>query len=131
MTFQVKTRPRVPGGTDGVYILTCVGRLDTETAPLLEKEFKEVLGHAPRLVAFDMEGTSTISSAGVRILILAYKRMKEQGGKAVLVRVQPQVKKVLEIINAMPHQKIFKDTDELDAYLERIQRKILEPDNEW
>ena len=109
----------------GAYIISCAGRLDTTTSPMLEEEVNRLLGESPELIAFDMEDLNYLSSAGVRVLIKAQKAMKEKSGKVVLLRLQPQIRKVLEIINALPEQRIFKSIEELDGYLDRMQKKVL------
>lgn len=119
MSFESRTQKKA----SDTYLVTCIGRLDTETAPLLEKEVRQVLQHAPKLLALDMERLDYMSSAGVRVLFLAQKGMKANGGKLGLLNLQPPIRKVLEIINALPSQKIFKDMAELDRYLDSMQRK--------
>ncbi len=121
MSFTVKTDQKALD----VYVLFCSGRLDTETAPLLEKEVRETLRKSPQIMAFDMENLEYMSSAGVRVLVVAHKGMREAGGKVALLKLQPQIKKVLEIINALPDQRIFRDMKELDAYLDTIQKKVV------
>ena len=122
MSLDVKIRQK----TLGAYVISCTGRMDSETSPVLEKEVRGLLAKKPRLLALDLEHLVYMSSAGVRVLIIAHKGMKDAGGRVVLLNVQPQVMKVLEIIQALPGQKIFKDMVELDAYLDRMQKKVLE-----
>jgi anti-sigma B factor antagonist len=124
MSLVVKTNQKALGA----YVISCVGKLDTETSPLLEKEVKQVLQKSPQLIAFDLERLDYMSSAGVRVLIVAHKAMRDSRGKVVLLKLQPQIKKVLEIINALPDQRIFRDMKELDAYLDRMQKKVVETD---
>ena len=40
------------------------------------------------------------------------------------MNLQPQIKKVFEIINAIPSMKIFTSMEELDEYLDIMQKKI-------
>lgn len=54
------------------------GRLDTTTAPELESVIKTELDGATELV-FDFSGLDYISSAGLRILLTAQKKMNTQG----------------------------------------------------
>lgn len=119
MAFESKTTRKDPD----TYVITCVGRLDSETSPILEKEVKRILEKAPSLLILDMEKLDYMSSAGVRVLFLAQKRMKLHGGKLALMKIQPPIRKVLEIINALPGQQVFKDTAELDRYLDAMQKK--------
>ncbi|MBO4395288.1 MAG: STAS domain-containing protein [Eubacterium sp.] len=54
------------------------GRLDTTTAPDLEKEVQESLGGVSNLT-FDLKALEYISSAGLRVLLSAQKIMNKQG----------------------------------------------------
>ena len=58
------------------------GRLDTTTAPELEKELKESFDGITDL-AIDMTALDYISSAGLRVLLAAQKTMNKQGGMTV------------------------------------------------
>lgn len=58
------------------------GRLDTTTAPQLEQELRESLPGITELV-FDLEKLVYISSAGLRILLVARKTMSKQGDMIV------------------------------------------------
>ena len=58
------------------------GRLDTTTAPELEKELKESLDGVDKLV-FDFSKLEYISSAGLRVLLSAHKTMSGKGGMKV------------------------------------------------
>ena len=54
------------------------GRLDTQTAPELEKEIDTVLTGLKELV-FDMSNLEYVSSAGLRVILKAQKAMNAQG----------------------------------------------------
>jgi len=58
------------------------GRLDTTTAPDLEKELKDSLDGANALV-LDFSKLDYISSAGLRVLLSAHKTMSRKGGMKV------------------------------------------------
>ncbi len=71
------------------------GRLDTNTAPLLEGELRTSVNGITDLT-IDMENINYISSAGLRVLLSAQKVMKKQGSMR-LVKVRPEVMEVLEV----------------------------------
>ena len=71
------------------------GRLDTTTAPQLEAELNTCLDGVESLV-FDMAGLEYISSAGLRVLLAAQKRMNKQG-KMTVRSVNETVQEVFEI----------------------------------
>ena len=58
--------------------VTLAGRLDTTTAPELEKELKASIDGVTVLV-IDMAALEYISSAGLRVLLSAQKSMNKQG----------------------------------------------------
>ena len=63
-------------------IIEIVGRLDTITAPALDKTIHEDIGDAKNLV-LDVKGMEYISSAGLRVLLTAQKKMQKIGSMKV------------------------------------------------
>ena len=59
-----------------------VGRLDTITAPALDKTIHEEIGDTKNLV-LNMKGLEYISSAGLRVLLSAQKKMQKIGSMKV------------------------------------------------
>lgn len=62
----------------GCLTIALEGRMDITTAPDLEKEIKDSLDGVTELV-FDLEKLTYISSAGLRVLLLAQKKMNKHG----------------------------------------------------
>ena len=71
------------------------GRLDTTTAPELEKQLDGVLDSAKELT-FDMTGLEYISSAGLRVILKAQKAMNAQGSMK-LTGVNDRIMEVFDI----------------------------------
>lgn len=65
-----------------VYTIALTGRLDTSTAPNLEEEITACIDCATELV-LDFKNLEYISSAGLRILLLAQKVMNTKGNMIV------------------------------------------------
>ena len=63
-------------------IIEVVGRLDTTTAPMLDKTINEDLEGTENLV-LDLKGMEYISSAGLRVLLSAQKKMQQIGSMKV------------------------------------------------
>ena len=76
-------------------IIKIEGRLDTTTAPALEKAIQEDIGDTRNLV-LDVKGMGYISSAGLRVLLTAQKKMQRIGSMKV-TGVCPEVMEVLEM----------------------------------
>ena len=71
------------------------GRLDTTTAPELEKELKTSLDGVTALI-IDMAALDYISSAGLRVLLSAQKTMNKQGEMKV-VHVNETIMEIFEV----------------------------------
>ena len=76
--------------------LEITGRLDTTTAPNLESVVNELSEDTKELI-FDMTGVEYISSAGIRVLLRAYKRMSTNQGTMRIEKVNEQVYEVFEM----------------------------------
>ena len=73
-----------------------------------------------------MKEVSFISSAGVGIIIKAQTTLRKKKGDLVMMNMQDQVKKVFEIIRMLPALNVFESVEELDAYLAKVQKRIVE-----
>ncbi len=75
--------------------ITLAGRLDTTTAPELEKQLNAALDGITALT-FDMAALEYISSAGLRVLLSAQKIMNRQGKMKVL-HVNETILEIFEV----------------------------------
>ena len=71
------------------------GRLDTQTAPELEKELDSVLADIKELT-FDFANLEYVSSAGLRVILKAQKAMNTQGSMK-LTGVNESIMEVFDI----------------------------------
>lgn len=71
------------------------GRVDTTTAPELEKEILNNITGVADLI-LDLEEMSYISSAGLRVLLLAQKKMNAQG-KMTIINANDYVKEIFDV----------------------------------
>ena len=76
-------------------ILGITGRLDTTTAPALDKTIHENLNEAKNLI-LDFKSLEYISSAGLRVLLGAQKKMQKIGSMKV-INVREEVMEVFEM----------------------------------
>jgi anti-anti-sigma factor len=106
----------------GVVTVSPIGSIDTNTYPLLEEQVDSVLKSPPDVIIFDLEFLDYINSMGVRVLLKTKKAMQRHNGKIVFMHLQPQIKKVFDILNALPTLKVFADMQELDNYLDAMQK---------
>ena len=80
---------------EGIVTLKVTGRLDTQTAPELEKEIDGATATATELV-FDMAGLEYVSSAGLRVILKAQKIMNTKGSMK-LTGVNDSIMEVFDI----------------------------------
>lgn len=80
---------------NGVTVFKLDGRLDTTTAPELEKAINNE-GDALKSLVLDFNGVDYISSAGLRVLLTAQKKMNVQGSME-LVGVNDAVMDIFEM----------------------------------
>ena len=76
-------------------IIEIIGRLDTITAPALDKTINEDIGDTKNLI-LDMKDLEYISSAGLRVLLGAQKKMQKIGSMKV-INVCQEVMDVFEM----------------------------------
>ena len=82
--------------TEGKKLMMALtGRLDTTTAPDLEKEVKDNIDGVESLI-FDFASLEYISSAGLRVLLSAQKIMNKQGSM-VVKNSSDEVKEIFEV----------------------------------
>ncbi|MBR6046063.1 MAG: STAS domain-containing protein [Ruminococcus sp.] len=72
------------------------GKLDANTSPELEEKLMPALDDIQTLI-FDFSELLTISSAGLRVLLSAVKRMDELGGTMTVKNASEDVKKVFRL----------------------------------
>ena len=88
MTIEIKRSAEVT-------TIEIVGRLDTTTAPELDKTINEDITDVKNLV-LNFKGLEYISSAGLRVLLGAQKKMQKNGSMKV-VGVCEEVMEVFEM----------------------------------
>ena len=102
------------------------GRLDSDTVARLDDELSRLADSAVDVVVFDLEGLEYISSAGLRSIFGMRQALAARSGRIVLLNARPQVQKVLDIVKAADLAAVFTSVEELDRYLDAMQRKVVD-----
>ena len=102
------------------------GRLDTQTYAQCEKRLEPLLIPATKVLVFDCAQLDYLSSMGLRVLLKTTQTLSSLGGKCLLARLQPPIRAVIDIANALPAQNIFASVEEADRYLDIMQRRARE-----
>ena len=114
----------------GLYEVALDGRLDTDTSPDLEKRLEELLAGEVRAVRFEMSRLNYLSSMGIRVLFKTFKSLRQKKAMFLMVNPQPQIKKVIEIAQALPPESVFASIQEADDYFDAMQKKVLEAERD-
>ena len=77
-------------------IVKIMGRVDTATASTFDQEIAGLI-NTDNKVVFDCEELEYIASAGLRVLLNAYKSLQHAGGSMALINVKPAVMDVLNM----------------------------------
>ncbi|MDP8266537.1 MAG: STAS domain-containing protein [Candidatus Aceula meridiana] len=109
---------------DPIFVLA--GAVDAETYSELEKEIENALLESPKNIVLDLARLQYISSMGLSVLVKAEKVLQGNKGALILINLPPQIKKVIDVISSLPSMNIFKNMEEADAYLLKIQRDEVE-----
>ncbi len=112
--------------TTGTVTLLLEGSLDSNTCALLDKQITETCVSSLKALVFDMQQVSFVSSAGIGMIIKAKVSLKRKAVESSLINLQPQVKRVFEIMQLLPSMNVFENRSELDEYLSKIQDRILD-----
>lgn len=101
---------------DGVWRVALTGHLDTTTCGELEKSLQPLLTTPSNRILIDFTALDYISSSGLRVFLIAAKRVKQSGGRLVLCGMQSFIKNVFAISGFL---KILDVVDECGAALDK------------
>ncbi len=100
---------------NGIQVLDVTGRIDSGTAKSLEDKVVGLLDGGTKALVIDLAKVEFVSSAGLRVFLLAAKRLKAAGGKYGLAGLQPSVREVFEVSGFSKIFSLFADrTEALD-----------------
>lgn len=122
MSLKIEVEPSLPFSNT----LRLEGRLDNDTAKTFDEELQKALDAPVKVLVFDLAKLDYISSAGILSILKAQKAMSERKGKTLFGYLQPGVKKVFDIVKAVDLATVFASVEELDSYLDAIQKQLEE-----
>ena len=76
-------------------IVSVEGRVDTITAPDLEKQIDSIWDD--KVVVFDCEKLEYVSSSGLRVSLSTHKKLTAKGGKFILRNLTSEVRSVMDL----------------------------------
>lgn len=83
--------------TPGVLVVFLDGKLDAASCESFETEMLQAVNGGEKLVLVDCQGLSFVASTGLRVFLLAAKRLRLSGGKLAFAGLQRNVEQVFQI----------------------------------
>lgn len=102
---------------NGTTRIALQGRLDSMTAPPVQQQLDGLIAGGNRLIVVDLSGVGFVSSAGLRVLILAHKQLKKAGGEVILHGVSDAIMNVFTMSGFDALFRMCDSEDELMALL--------------
>lgn len=82
---------------DNIVILTPPERFDTTNSPDVEEKVLAEIEQGASRVVIDLNETTFVSSAGLRVILKVAKLLHQKGGKLGLCGLSDQIKEVFEV----------------------------------
>lgn len=100
-------------GSAAVFALK--GRLDSKTSEAFEQQLLAAIKTGPQKVLLDFSQLDYISSAGLRVLLLAMRALQEKQGKLALCALKPALKNVFDIAGFSQFFPLYASLEEATA----------------
>lgn len=94
-----------------VLILSINGKLDTITAPILEKQVFQIVNTGQNKLLLNFAGVNYINSAGLRMLLSIKKQVKSLSGKLIVCCMTSEVMEIMKMCG-FDHVLDIADTEE-------------------
>ncbi len=121
MSLEVNIVEKEPG----CFRAVVGGSFDSNTYGVFEEKLRPILSGKPKSLVVDMTEVSYISSLGLNAILKTKKALEALSATLIITKLQPQVKKVFDIVAALPSMNVFESIEEADAYLTKMQEDEL------
>jgi anti-sigma B factor antagonist len=98
----------------GTPVVSVSGDVDLRTSPQLREQLLSVARRDNGLL-LDLSGVAYMDSSGVGTMVFVKREVERNGGRMVLIGLQPRVRSVFEITNLDKFFKIVQSVDEATA----------------
>lgn len=108
----------IEGKRGDITILELRGRLDASTSNRLEEKLLALIDSGKKQLIIDFTNVDYISSSGLRVLVIAAKKLKNVEGKIALSSMKDFIKSVFDIAGFSSIFPIFHSKEEAINYLQ-------------
>lgn len=88
-----------------LWLVAVDGRLDQNVTPALDETFNELFEANHHKLIVDLSGATYINSGGLRCLVAAWRKARQQGGDVYLCGLHARVDEVFTMVG---FDKVFK-----------------------
>lgn len=110
----------------GFFIVAPHGSIDSDTYLDFQGRVTPLLVKSTRGVIIDLSRVDYISSAGLGVIFTMRKALLGNAGELLFSNVKPQIKRLFDIVKALPKESIFESTEEADRYFYKIMNEEIE-----
>ena len=96
-------------------VLAVSGEIDLATAPTLEHELLRA-EQTDAVVAIDLTNVSFMDSTGLHMIMDANLRLRERGGRLIIVQGPPQIRRLFELTGLSDHLDLVPDDTDLARF---------------
>lgn len=90
-----------------VFAIQLAGRLDAQTSKAVEEQLLSFIEGGEHSLVLDLSRLDYISSVGLRVFMLAAKRLKSVNGRMTMAGLQPTVQQIFDIAGFSTMFRIF------------------------
>lgn len=94
--------------------LALTGELDVAGAPRFEQALERIERDAPATLVLDLRGLAFMDSTGLRVIIAADDRARDEGRRLVLVRGSDTVQRIIEMTRLDARLEIVGDLEAVE-----------------
>ena len=98
---------------DGLVHVSLVGELDLSTVAKVQEELRRVEAAAPTTLVMDLSKLTFLDSTGLRCIVTADERARDEGRRMVIVRGPDAVQRVFSITKLDDRLDMVDDADAL------------------
>ena len=96
---------------EGAVRLALTGELDISSAPRVEEELERLESASPGLLVLDLRGLVFMDSTGLRLIVSADARAREQGRRLAVVRGPEAVQRIFRVTRLEERLDMVDDPD--------------------
>ncbi len=100
---------------DRIAVCAFNGKFDTNAAPEMEKKLLQVLREGNQFLVFDFAGLAYLTSAGIRILLMMHRAVKQAQGRIIYANVPVIVQDIFDLVGLWSQLEVQPSVSEATA----------------